>query len=363
VPHKSDSMVRTLAMQMLDPIEPPSKVRPDAKVTPELERVVMRALAKKRDERYPNMADFVTDLERACPGIPIGVPAPQPHDGPLQLVPAPPGADPRVMSDQRTVNDGGAPAPEIRKATPNAITAPVPGAEGPRATSKRVANEPRFVTSQRPKTFDHVFEEESAAPKKKSPWPLVVILIVVAAGGGIAAALVMKDRGATPSAQEDERAIDAAPAPRATDAGVPVAVDAQVVIEVPLDAAPLPIDAGARRPPRDGGGAKKADAGVPREKLTPRGTVAVQIITKPENASVYLDDSYRGSGNVTIEEEPGKKGKIKCTLPGYDPGYANVKFDGSIEVVMCRPVRTKKCVDGLHNPFDDCPDPEPPKDP
>src|SRR5512144_9410 len=52
VPHRGDSMVRTLAMQMLDPVEPPSKVRPDLAIPPELEAVIMNALAKKREQRF-----------------------------------------------------------------------------------------------------------------------------------------------------------------------------------------------------------------------------------------------------------------------------------------------------------------------
>ena len=53
--------------------------------------------------------------------------------------------------------------------------------------------------------------------------------------------------------------------------------------------------------------------------------------------------------------------KIKCTLPGYDPTIVEVEFDGERDVVMCKPVRPTRCVGSLHNPFDDCPDPEPPE--
>src|SRR4029077_13792787 len=48
VPHRGDSMVRTLAMQMLDPIDPPSRVRPDLQITPEAGAGVMQPLAHKR---------------------------------------------------------------------------------------------------------------------------------------------------------------------------------------------------------------------------------------------------------------------------------------------------------------------------
>ena len=371
VPHKSESMVRTLAMQMLDPIEPPSKLRPDLKISPELERVVMTGLAKKREQRYPNMADFITDLERACPGIPTGIPAPQHDDGPLQLVAAPPGADVHQLSAKTTVNDPGTPV-----AAPDAVTRqrrPFDGAqgrtrraldkavadkpEGPRATSKRVANEPRFVTSQRPHTFEHVFEEPSGdAPARRSKWPLIAALVLLAAGGGIAAALVMRGPG-EPAAGASPPA-DAAVVAMA-DASVVAPPDAVVVAELALDAGIA--DAGTSRPPRRDGGVRKVDGGVPKERLTPRGTIAIQVFTKPEGGTVYVGDSYRGPSGTTIEEPPGTRVKIKCTLPGYDPAIVDVEFDGERDVVMCRPVRPTRCVDSLHNPFDDCPDPEPPQ--
>ncbi|HET7500047.1 MAG TPA: protein kinase, partial [Kofleriaceae bacterium] len=67
VPHRGDSMVRTLAMQMLDPIEPPSKVRPDLAITPELEAIVMHALAKKREQRYPTLGELLEALDAILP--------------------------------------------------------------------------------------------------------------------------------------------------------------------------------------------------------------------------------------------------------------------------------------------------------
>ena len=57
-------MVRTLAMQMLDPIEPPSKVRPDLAIPPELEAVIMQALAKKREHRYQTMGELLDALDK-----------------------------------------------------------------------------------------------------------------------------------------------------------------------------------------------------------------------------------------------------------------------------------------------------------
>jgi len=84
--------------------------------------------------------------------------------------------------------------------------------------------------------------------------------------------------------------------------------------------------------------------------------VAIQVLTKPEGGSVYLDDSYRGSSGATLEEEPGVRGKIRCTMPGYKSGEVAVVFDGKTEVIICRMERIKRCIDNIKNPFDDCPD-------
>ncbi|MBZ0234558.1 MAG: serine/threonine protein kinase, partial [Deltaproteobacteria bacterium] len=95
VPHKSESMVRTLAMQMLDPIEPPSKVRPDLHIAPEVEAVVMRALAKKREQRYQTMGELYDAIKSVSGTIELSQPvssAVTAQKQALQLQPLPPGA-------------------------------------------------------------------------------------------------------------------------------------------------------------------------------------------------------------------------------------------------------------------------------
>src|ERR1041384_4719 len=94
VPHRGDSMVRTLAMQMLDPIDPPSKVRPDLQIAPELEAIVMHALAKKREQRYQTMGELLSALEAILPA-PVGQSV---TGSPVYTLAAlPPGADPGVV--------------------------------------------------------------------------------------------------------------------------------------------------------------------------------------------------------------------------------------------------------------------------
>src|SRR5262249_2415733 len=102
VPHKADSMVRTLAMQMLDPIVPPTQLRPDLAQTPSFEPMLMKMLAKKREQRYAKMDEVLRDLEATAGG---SIKLEQPVSASVQNLqpaytvgPLPPGADPSALA-------------------------------------------------------------------------------------------------------------------------------------------------------------------------------------------------------------------------------------------------------------------------
>jgi hypothetical protein len=146
------------------------------------------------------------------------------------------------------------------------------------------------------------------------------------------------------------------------DAGpIPLPGDAMIA-ELPADAPPdaeelvvVPaIDAGrivhvpARR-----------DAGlIPSAPLpdTPnhRGTILVQVLTKPEGANLFEGTHYRGPGGGQLEEPLGATLTITCRQPGYKPGSVEVHFDGKTDAVLCVLSRIKICITGIKNPFDDC---------
>jgi hypothetical protein len=336
VPHKGDTMIRTLAMQMLDPIPPPTSIRPDVAVAPDLEAVLMKALAKRREHRYQTMEELLAALGGLSGGVSLAQPVPASvrtgvagTEG-MSLSTLPPGASGATVG----VPLAGRPSP---------VPGTTPGTDASRATKKKVRSEPAFVGS--PVTFEHVFEDTASVREGRPRWPLVLLAVAGIGAAGAVAALVLREPAAT-------RVVDG---PR--DAAIE-ARDAVVIAEVPLadaavvDAAVAELRDGGRvvRPERrDGGGGVVA-------KLTPRGTLAIQVVTRPEGAAIYLGDSYRGGSGVTLEEPPGTRATIKCTLPGHEPGKVEVIFDGGQEVVLCRMERIKRCVDGIKNPFDDCPE-------
>jgi serine/threonine protein kinase len=327
VPHRGDTMVRTLAMQMLDPVEPPSKVRPDLDISPEVEGLVLHALAKKREQRFQTMGELLGALEQLQ--TPVGVSM---TGSPVYaLAPLPPGADPTPQPD--TV-----PPPQV--------VTPLTEREESRSkspTNRRLKDEPEFVASrEKPVTFEHVFTDEIAVQRGRR-WPLLLLFALIAGGAIGAIALVIKSR---------TRATEVA-APSLPDASVIAVADGQVVVPVVLDGGEaldatdivvLENDAGVRTLRRDGG-----DVPLPNTR-----GVQIQVLTRPEGARLYAGTTYRGVGGTTIEELRGSKIEITCKEQGYKPGVVQLVFDGRNDVVLCILERIKICIDNIKNPFDDC---------
>ncbi len=354
VPHKSESMVRTLAMQMLDPIEPPSKIRPDLHIAPEVEAVVMRALAKKREQRYQTMGELYDAIKVIAGAIDLAQPVSSSvtnQKQALQLQPLPPGA--ASGPDQQTVRPARA---TIDSRPPPPPLAPVTASDTDlnRQANRRVVNEPAFVTSEaRAMTFE--IDDDLPAPAARARWPLAVGAILLFGVGGVALALLLRKDDV------DDQVADAAVAELVVDAAqvTEVPTDAALVVEIPADAG---LDDAGKvvgiRPNRDAGAlvaVGKRDGGFGNSPGE-RGNVIIEVITRPDGGILYIDQSYRGPGGTHLEERRGTKVKVKCTLPGYDAGYLDLVFDGRTEVAICSMTRTVRCVPGIKNPFDDCPD-------
>jgi len=379
LPHKGDSTVRTIAMQMLDAPVPPTQLRPDLNIPPEFEAVVLKALTKKREQRYQTMGEVLAALDvvarhvmgpQAAASV-TGAPA-------MALSQLPPGADPNAFNGGDTnsgalmakqpSNTGLEPArmrspsasPAGRSKQPSTgynspSTAPAGRSKQPSTGySRNPRNEPEFTTAERPKTFDHVFSDEDAAPPR-SRWPWIAVGCLMMLGGGGAIYLFMHSRTGTTSV--DAR-IAETPRPDAT-------VIAHVPVDAPTIDAATPVDARPRplQNHRDAAGpgptiVKRFDAApaLPTVVTTPngRGTYEVRVLTRPEGGTLYIGTAYRGPGGVKLEERAGTRGTVRCTMSGYKPGTVDILWDGNTEEVLCTMTRIKICINGIKNPFDDC---------
>ena len=358
VPHRGDSMVRTLAMQMLDPVEPPSKVRPDLPIPPELEQVILTALAKKREQRYQTMGELLTALERVLTLVGQSV-----TGSPIYaLAPLPPGADPHLAPPTvpNAMSPGSRSTPMSTPAAPSITERPTR-----RPKSRTTPHEPQFTAGDKPRTFEHVWTE-SDLPTQRSRWPLIILGLLVLGGGATAFALMFAKRSETDKPAVRDAGMVVTPAVPDAQVVVPVTPDAEVVVladaavadapttvEAPPDAKDdivvITPDAGIRRRP-DAGIATNIIPDTPNQ----RGTIMVQVLTKPEGATLYAGTSYRGPGGATLEEPLGTKLDIRCTQKGYKEGKVSIVFDGKTEVVLCVLTRIKICIDNVKNPFDDC---------
>jgi serine/threonine protein kinase len=316
VPHKGESMIRTIAMQMLDPITPPSQVNPDLEIPAALEAIVMKALAKKRDDRYASMTEMLAALEDVLPKLAAQAALPA----------LPPGATSAITPGPGVPIVSGPDAAPPRRARP----------------PTRPLHEPEFVAPGAPVSFSHVYDDAEPPPERRR-WPLWLAgLLVLGFGAGGMVLLIAKlqsaDEGPNVIIEEPR---DAALVVEVRDAQA-VPVDAPVIVELPPDAGTKAVATVAR------------DAGVqtvPRARG--KGNVTVEILTRPGDANVFIAPNFRGPSGVKITEPFGTKRHIVCKTERM-MGSVDVTFDGSVTAVMCTATRDRFCVPGLKNPYDDC---------
>jgi serine/threonine protein kinase len=338
VPHKADSMVRTLAMVMLDPITPPSQVNPDSRIPKSLELTIMKSLSKVREQRYATMADMLTALERVRKEIN----APDPS---VSLPPLPPGADPSLVGHLD-------PSPLIGQANPPSLLGQIdppslvgaPPVAMPRRSKPltKPMHEPEFVASEKPPTFNLTIDELKP-PGERKRWPWILLGCALVAGSATAVALALKP----PSDQV---------ATELRDGGV-----VAMIADGPLVIAEQRSDAGIEEPADARAVAVVADAGVAVLKRRDAGVAAVthpklvtiQVFTRPGEANVYVGKTYRGPSEVRITEPYGTRYTITCKAP-HMKGTTKVLFDHDM-AVMCTAVRVPLCVAGLKNSPDDAP--------
>jgi hypothetical protein len=303
-PHKSKSLVRTIAMQILDPITPLGEVVPG--VHPALERVVMKALTKPRDERYQTMPELATALE----GVLVELAQPVAS---RSLPPMPPGADP------------------ITEPPPPTITPPPRRAKG----LTRPLHEPEFA-ARGPITVLPQPTIDPEPPDESRRWPVAAITLVLLAGGG-GAVWYASRRSDVPVVVETPR-----------DGGVIAMRDAQVIVELD-DARVTPTDARAiALVPFDAGHSTTVPLPGPHPD-----TMTIEVLTRPAEANVFVGHTFRGPSGTKLTEPWGTKLSIECRAPHYK-GRTELVFDGSRDSIMCTAIRLPMCVHGLKNPYDEC---------
>src|SRR5262249_38302077 len=152
---------------------------PDVGIGPELEALIMKALAKQREHRFQTMSELLAAIDQlqtlvgtSVTGSPV-----------YALVPLPPGADPGLAGAPTLAPVPLTPAPipvpltpvpGTDASTPIEVPHPITGLGAAGSTARRLKDEPEFVARERPITFEHVFTEERAAPARRR-WPILLL--------------------------------------------------------------------------------------------------------------------------------------------------------------------------------------------
>jgi serine/threonine-protein kinase len=150
VPFSGDSAIE-IAMKHLNELpKPPSKIRPE--IPPELDQVVLRALAKAPEDRYQTAEEFAEDLHRVEAGLPL---PPETSDAATALLAAP-------------------------AATMGGTTQVLPG------DATQVAPPPPLPPTRRPPPYQPGYGYDEPPPKRRrwAPWLLVALLLAAAGFAG-----------------------------------------------------------------------------------------------------------------------------------------------------------------------------------
>jgi tRNA A-37 threonylcarbamoyl transferase component Bud32 len=85
VPFRADDVPRVLLMHLREPVQPPRERRPDLEIPQGAEDVIMRALEKKRADRFQDMAEvqrLLSEVKEPAPQADLPVPVPAPRSKP-----------------------------------------------------------------------------------------------------------------------------------------------------------------------------------------------------------------------------------------------------------------------------------------
>jgi serine/threonine protein kinase len=289
-PFEGESDVTLIQAVLHDPMVKVSQRRQD--VPEELERIVEKALAKDREQRYRSCRELQADLERfllKC-GEPVG-PA-QIAELVKKLTP------PDLASGSVTVT----PAPQASMAAPSAT----PARTEAWTPSKKASPSPSDDSPALEATRD------SAGVRRRLGWVAGVLLAMLAGAGGYI--------GLRQTQQTPERKENAAKAEPVSPQPPPTMVP-DVARQTP-DVAEPPV-APAQESPID----EKPVATPPSPQEEPPALATLQVVSKP-SGTVSINGKRVGRSPVSVEVKPGK---VRVAVAGDLDGE---RFDTSQTVVI-----------------------------
>ena len=292
VPFTAAAPVDIILKHLHEAPVPPGELRDDLHIEPELQAIVLKCMAKAREDRFQSMDELLAQLKavrRRLTGLPAPPSVPPAEAG--AYAQTPPTPQPALRTPSQPLGDL---RPTPGRGTANVPRPPPPPADAMVDEYPEPAPRVRVATPQPP----------VAAPKKPAqPWRLALPPALIIVAGIVAAAIVLRAPGRAPAPQPP-------PAP-----AVP-AVTAAASVQPPAPPPPAPAT---------------ADPGA-------AGTTLVTLTSSPPGAEV------RDAGNRLLGTTPfelrfpsGKPLQLALRRRGYRAAWLSRMVDGermSVHVTM-----------------------------
>ncbi len=309
-PFNGDSAVSLAYQHVSEPPPVPSSVAGD--IPPELDRVVLKALAKDPEDRYASAADMEVDLVRAADGLPISAP-------PLSAYTSDTSAQTAVL--------GGAAAAgaTMSGATMSGATQPL----SPVTSTMQYTGPTRAdaLATQDPTSTGTI--PAQTQPKKKKTMAVIVWLLVILAAAMVAFVVYTflnqdkSDQVEMVAVPDDLIGMTQAEARAAiTDVGLQFTLD-----ETPVMDSDIEVGLVAETNPPSGKEVQLGSTVVVRLAGGPSSTVIPDLVNMSvDQATTALTDAGFKVGTVVEANEPGYKEK---TVIRSDPGIGTTQPKGT----------------------------------
>jgi serine/threonine-protein kinase len=316
VPFIGEGYGEILVQHLTQQPVPPSQYR---MMSPHIEQVVLKALEKRPDMRYPTMDEFMRAM-----ADPVGYV--EAHGGlsgflAKQLVPST------------------AALPPLRMTTPAPLT-PVPGMTG--VMSSPVPGTMAQLSTPSPTTLGAAAGQMSPAKNKT---PFIIAGVLVTLGAAAAVFMIMSKKHAEPAAKPDTGsaaviAMDKGSAAVAVETppnngsavGVPV-VDNGSAATPPQNGSAGSAGSAATPPPDNKGSAEVKTPEIPTNNGSADKTIVkmtpVTITSDPPGADIYINGMSVGKKTPSELNLPRDSVKVSLRLKGYDEARKNVKVGES----------------------------------
>lgn len=164
LPFHGGAKLSILNRQIHETPKRPREIAPKLDILPELEAIILKCIAKRRDDRYADFARVLDDLERVASGQPPSIsttaptrPEVPPGTSPSQAAPRRPGADPlQAMFDRApgraALAPNASPNDAVTVVRDSGTSAPVKRVEGSASAAARAVDPHEAETRVAPRT-------------------------------------------------------------------------------------------------------------------------------------------------------------------------------------------------------------------